>query len=388
MRAAGAQPHEGIEPARPPNRDRSYLSQSLTLQRVLHTPERNGVASWQEGALGGARAVWWSEAWSRAHLGHSSLSRRATAERTAMDSEQMGQYDQCILRMLHVASGCACLHAVVLHSSDFCTGRDLASIPGIEGGEEGAEFVGPAGLVVWWLKVQSVTALVMSTMRPFIGAMHLQHDWPAMCVLYLLSLFQTAWFLVGCVFSFSHGTWGVPAGCREGSWGNKTAFVIMWWVSAVWAAVVGLISLLACFVGCIQLGRVRRMSQWVKYSKRAKHRLDQAQAAGLRAPSNRWDERSEGGVGGARQCRLSSGLSRNTHATVHTGGVGRGGDGSGDEGGNGEEEDGEETCLLRSSLAYDCVDSDAAVVGASARTCIRQSGSGAGGENERGEWRV
>ena len=32
---------------------------------------------------------------------------------------------------------------------------------------------------------------------------------------------------------------GVPPSCRDGSWGDNIAFLVMWWICAVWAASVG-----------------------------------------------------------------------------------------------------------------------------------------------------
>lgn len=66
---------------------------------------------------------------------------------------------------------------------------------------------------------------------------------------------------------------GVPSGCKSGEWGDNTAFVVMWWICFVWAASVGAIAVISCFVGFQHIGRVRRMAQGAKTRRGARSYL-------------------------------------------------------------------------------------------------------------------
>lgn len=162
------------------------------------------------------------------------------AERAALSYEHTAHADQWFLRILHVASGCACLYAIVLHSETFCTRPSSArGVPAVElvhenttllkvghrdlgatdksishsvgwgtpgskvaskgdggiawseadrrperGGEQ-SPFVGPDGLVILWLKVQAVTDLVVPAVTPLLAMTGVEVAWQARCVQYL-----------------------------------------------------------------------------------------------------------------------------------------------------------------------------------------------------------
>ena len=88
------------------------------------------------------------------------------------------------------------------------------------GGDERSPFVGPDGLVVWWLKVQSVTDLVVPLVSPLLALTGVEFAWQARCVQYLgeccilFGLSYTCVFLVCLVLlKACVGGWRVPAGC-------------------------------------------------------------------------------------------------------------------------------------------------------------------------------
>jgi hypothetical protein len=98
--------------------------------------------------------------------------------------------------------GCVCLRAIIWHARDFCPGK---------AGDPGNPFAGESGRVVTWLKVEAVAALGLPTFNMMVRMSGLTRDVTAWCVLYLLALFQTAWFLLGSVWSLSSA---VPTACR------------------------------------------------------------------------------------------------------------------------------------------------------------------------------
>ena len=274
---------------------------SRTQRGAMHTIERSEWIAQGEAAPIGGQGAWWSEVWTLAHLGHlrggrtALTSQHAAAANSSIDRGKMAWCDQCLVRMVHVASGCACLHAVVLHSRHFCTGGP--------GGLEtpSSELVGPDGVVVWWLKVQSVTALAIPVMSSLLAYMRLQYHWQAMCVQYLASAFQTVWFMLGSALSFGSGAWAVPQGCRDGQWGDNTASTTVFGICAAWLVCVSCIAIVSCIVGCAQVGRIRRMSQWAKYSKNSNidrnsyvPAVDRAES--LRATGSGWSGRARGGA--------------------------------------------------------------------------------------------
>jgi hypothetical protein len=76
-------------------------------------------------------------------------------------------------------------------------------------------------------------------------------------VQYVAALFQTVWYIIGCVWVLQGvggvGGGGIPAGCRDGLWGDNTPFLVMWWICCIWIISVVLIALVSCVVGCHQV---------------------------------------------------------------------------------------------------------------------------------------
>lgn len=111
--------------------------------------------------------------------------------------------------------------------------------------------MGPNGLVVLWLKVEGFTALGLPLLSILVLAMALNEVWAVSCFLYVLALFQAGWLVLGCVWAFS-GV--VPAECRAGGMGDRTAFNVLWWVCGVWLGTMAVITLVITLLVCFLAG--------------------------------------------------------------------------------------------------------------------------------------
>mmetsp|Transcript_49183 Transcript_49183/g.76748 ORF Transcript_49183/g.76748 Transcript_49183/m.76748 type:complete len:234 (+) Transcript_49183:79-780(+) len=198
---------------------------------------------------------------------------RTEAPEVKPAASEPNYFDEFVFRVLYIAAGCVCVWAIILHSQEFCTSPKIGMNVGKANKQQ---FAGPNGLVANWLKVESVLSMGLPTISVIVLVAKQQDRICARCILYIVSALQTAWFIVGCLFSYETGKY-VPEECQKGQMGDNTAFLAMWWICTIWLGLVAFSGVLSFFVGCYQLERVHRM--WSRYREEAKRRRLKSEVA-------------------------------------------------------------------------------------------------------------